>query len=69
MVLNEFLKAHRKLEKQARINQQQETTIAHQQKEIEVLTASLKEQQQQIQKVSAELEASRSMPQLAVNNQ
>ena len=53
MLLNEFLKEHRKNEEQ--------------QKQIDVLTAQLKEQAAQIQKVSAQLEASRSAPQV-VNN-
>jgi hypothetical protein len=48
MLLNEFLKAHRKLE-------QQETMIARQQKQIEALTAGL-------QKVSTQVELSRSAP-------
>ena len=53
MLLNEFLKEHRK-------NEEQEATIAHQQKQIETLTAGL-------QKVSARLEASKPAPQV-VNN-
>jgi hypothetical protein len=53
MLLNEFLKEHRKNEEQ--------------QKQINVLTAQLKEQAAQIQKVSAQLEASRPAPQV-VNN-
>ncbi|MGC1321715.1 MAG: tail fiber domain-containing protein, partial [Candidatus Udaeobacter sp.] len=53
MLLNEFLKEHRKVE-------DLEANTAHQQKQIEALTAGL-------QKVSARLEASKSAPQL-VNN-
>jgi hypothetical protein len=37
LLLNEFLKAHRKLENQ-------QTTIAEQQKEVKALTAGFKEQ-------------------------
>jgi len=48
MLLNEFLKEHRKV-------QQLETTAAEQQKEVKALTASLKEQALQIQRVSAQL--------------
>ena len=55
MLLNEFLKEHRKVE-------EQEATIARQQKQIEALTAGL-------QKVSAQLEASKPAPQTALNNQ
>src|SRR5207248_391174 len=46
MLLNEFLKEHRKVEKL-------EATAVEQQKAIKALTASLKEQASQIQKVSA----------------
>jgi hypothetical protein len=53
MLLNEFLKEHRKNEEQ--------------QKQINVLTAQLKEQAAQIQKVSAQLEASRPAPQVVKN--
>ena len=53
MLLNEFLKEHRK-------NEEQEATIARQQKQIDALTAGL-------QKVSAQLEANNRAPQV-VNN-
>ena len=49
MLLNEFLKEHRKVEEQTLINQQQEAKIAQQQKEIEALTAGLKKQAAQVQ--------------------
>ena len=54
MLLNEFLKAHQKMEEQG-------ATIAKQQKQIEALTAGL-------QKVSAQLEASKLAPQVVTNN-
>jgi hypothetical protein len=64
MLLNEFIKEHRKVEQQEmaitelRSNAaKQETTIALQQHEIKALMASLKEQSAQIQKVSAQLAA------------
>jgi hypothetical protein len=96
MLLNEFLKEHRKgreqdeaiaqlesavVKHEATIAQQKDfrSIIARQQKEIEALTASLKEQASQIQKVSelfapanpsiGGLEARKSSPQLVVNNQ
>jgi aspartate ammonia-lyase len=47
----------------------QETLGAQQAKEIRALTASLKEQASQIQKVSAELQLHRSAPQTVLNNQ
>ena len=62
MLLNEFLKEHRK-------NEEQEATIAQQQKEITALKAELKEQASQIQKVSAQLEVSESAPRTVLNNQ
>ena len=61
MLLNEFLKQHHKVEKQ-------EATIAQQQKEIKVLTASLEAQASQIKKVSDRLDVSRPAPQLVVHN-
>jgi len=48
MLLNEFLKEHRK-------NEEQGTTIARQQEEIKALKAELKVQASQIQRVSARL--------------
>jgi hypothetical protein len=62
MLLNEFLKEHRKVQKL-------EAAIAQQQKEITALTASVKVQASQIRKVSAQLEVSDATPQMAVNNQ
>jgi trimeric autotransporter adhesin len=74
MLLNEFLKEHKKVEQQqARISElnsrvsKQEGIIAQQQKGMEALTAQLKEQAAQIQKVSAQVEVNRPAPQLARN--
>ena len=53
MLLNEFLKAHRRIE-------EQEATIARLQKQIDAVTAGL-------EKVSAQLEASNPAPR-TVNN-
>jgi len=62
MLLNEFLKEHRKVEEQARTNHEQDATItvlkstvAQQQKDIASLTAALKAQAAQIQEVSDQL--------------
>jgi len=52
MLLNEFLKEHRKV-------QELEATVTEQKKGMAVLTAQLKEQAAQIQKVSAQLEMSK----------
>jgi hypothetical protein len=73
MLLNEFLKEHSKVQEQgATITRQRkdfEAAIAQQQKQIEALTATVKEQAAQIQKVSAQLEASNPAPQTVLNNQ
>ena len=55
MLLNEFLKEHR--------------TVQGQQKEIDALKAELTEQKTLIQKVSAQVEASKPAPQVVNNNQ
>jgi hypothetical protein len=60
MLLNEFLKQHRK-------NEEQEKTIVELKSGMTALAARVKEQASQIQKVSAQLEASKPVPQL-VNN-
>jgi hypothetical protein len=85
MLLNEFLKEHRKVEEQAHINQQQEainrqlksalaqqendfqSALAQERKEMQALTATLKEQATQIQKVGAQLAADKAAPRVVVN--
>jgi endosialidase-like protein len=62
MLLNEFLKEHRKV-------QELEANDAEQQKAIKALTAMVKEQAAQIQKVSAQLEVTKPAPQTVLNNQ
>ena len=61
MLLNEFLKEHRKVE-------ELEATISEQKKGMAVLTAQLKEQAAQIQKVSAQLEARKFTKRVVLNN-
>jgi hypothetical protein len=56
MLLNEFLKEHRKVEK---LTKDFQATVAQQQKEIQALTAQLKEQAAQIQKVGAQIQMSK----------
>jgi hypothetical protein len=46
-----------------------QSIAAQQQKEIQALTAMLKEQASQIQKVSTQLELQKAAPQTALNNQ
>ena len=60
MLLNEFLKEHRK-------NEEQEKTIVELKSGMTALAATVKEQTAQIQKVSAQLETSKPAPQV-VNN-
>jgi hypothetical protein len=60
MLLNEFLKAHKKME-------QQQASIAELKNEVQTMVAQLKEQTAQIQKVSAQLEVNNPAPQVVVN--
>ncbi len=62
MLLNEFLKEHKAFVELQRKLEQQEASIARQQKQIEALTAGL-------QKVSAQIELSKSAPQTVLNDQ
>ena len=63
MLLNEFLKAHRKIEEQeetiSQLKQDFRATAAHQQKQIEALTAGL-------QKMSAQIEMSKPAPKVVL---
>jgi hypothetical protein len=72
MLLNEFLKEHRTVQEQgATITGQRkdfDAAIAQQQKQIEALAATVKEQASQIQKVSAQLELSKLAPQTVKND-
>jgi uncharacterized coiled-coil protein SlyX len=67
MLLNEFLKEHKKVDEQQASITDLKSTVASQQKEMQVLTAQLKEQAAQIQKVSAQLEASKPAPKVVAN--
>ena len=62
MLLNEFLKEHKKVE-------EQQASIAELKSTVGVLMAQLKEQAAQIQKVSAQLEVSKAAPQTVLNDQ
>jgi septal ring factor EnvC (AmiA/AmiB activator) len=68
MLLNEFLKEHKKVEEQQASIAELKSTVAQQQKGMEVLTAQLKEQAAQIQKVSAQLEVSKPATKVVLNN-
>jgi uncharacterized coiled-coil protein SlyX len=74
MLLNEFLKDHKKVEaQQIKISQQEatiaelESTVAQQQKGMEALSAQLKEQATQIQNVSAQVEISKPASKVVAN--
>jgi len=73
MLLNEFLKEHRKVEEQQATITELKSTVAQQQKDFQAtvaqLTARLDEQASQIQKVNAQLEVNRPAPQMISNNQ
>jgi hypothetical protein len=60
MLLNEFLKEHRK-------NEEQEKTIAELKSGMTALAATVKEQAAQIQKVSAQVEVNKPAPRVVVN--
>jgi Chaperone of endosialidase len=82
MLLNEFLKAHKKLEDQQETIAQLKTdatkqeasrvelksTVAEQQKVMEILTAQLKEQAEQIHRVSAQLDVNKPALRTVLNN-
>jgi len=62
MLLNEFLKEHKKAQAQERKVEELEVTVAKQQKQIEALTAT-------VQRVSDRLELSKPAPQMVADNQ
>jgi len=68
MLLNEFLKEHRKVEQQNHKIQQQDATIAELKKQMETVVACLKTHDYKIGKVSAQIELSRPFGQTALNN-
>src|SRR5205807_5242364 len=67
MLLNEFLKEHKKVEEQQANIAELKSTVAQQKKGMQVLTAQLKEQASQIQKVSAQLELNKRGPRTVAN--
>jgi hypothetical protein len=76
MLLNEFLKEHRKVEElksavatKLAAMADLKSTVAQQQQEIQALAATVTEQTKQIRRVSAQLELNEPAPQIAENNQ
>jgi hypothetical protein len=68
MLLNEFLKEHKKVEQQVREIQEQRTTISELMKGMETVIAHLKEQDSKIQKVSDEIEINKAGPGVVRND-
>jgi hypothetical protein len=75
MLLNEFLKEHRKVEAQARkIDAQehqigeQEATISELKSDLQIVVARIKDQDSEIQRVSVELEMSKRSPHVVATN-
>ena len=68
MLLNEFLKEHRTVQELKSTVAKQGARIARQQKGMEAVIARLDEQQAQIQKVSAQLEVSKPVPQVVADD-
>ena len=67
MLLNEFLKEHKKVEEQQAAIADLKSTVAQQQKGMEAVTGQLKGQAAQIQKVSAQIELDRPAPRTVLN--
>jgi O-acetylhomoserine/O-acetylserine sulfhydrylase-like pyridoxal-dependent enzyme len=75
MLLNEFLKEHKKVEEQLTMIRQlkseaakQEATASELKKSVGVLTAQLQEQTLQIQKVSAQVQMREPLARVALSN-
>ena len=68
MLLNEFLKEHRKIEEQALKVKSLEKAMAEQQTQNKIMRAMLKAQTAQIQKVSEQLKTQAVAPRVVANN-
>jgi len=69
MLLNEFLKEHRKVEEQQATIAELKSTVAQQQKGMEALTTRVNGQDAKIQRVDAQLELNKIARQTVLNNQ
>ena len=67
MLLNEFLKEHRKVEEQGRRIEEQGVTIAQLKQEIATVVAYAKQQDSKIQEVKTQIEMSKSASQIVIN--
>jgi trimeric autotransporter adhesin len=68
MLLNEFLKEHRKVEEQDHNMREQEASIADLKSGMKALAATVKEQALQIHKVNAQVEVNRCPQQVVLND-
>jgi hypothetical protein len=68
MLLNEFLKEHKRVETQQAAIAELKITVAKQQKGIEGLAVQLKEQARELQKVSHHIKMSKPITKVALNN-
>src|SRR5262249_33250624 len=68
MLLNEFLKEHRKVEEHQATITELKATVAQQQKGMQVLTTQLEEQAAQIQRVSAQVEVGKPATRVVLRN-
>ena len=69
MLLNEFLKEHRKVEEQEATIKELKSMVMQQRKDFQALSASLKEQALQLQKVSDQLVVNKTSPRTLADNQ
>jgi uncharacterized protein YlxW (UPF0749 family) len=73
MLLNEFLKEHRKVEELEKVRADEQSEIAELKQDLRAavaeLTARLKEQDSKIEKVSVQHELSKSAAQMVANDQ
>jgi hypothetical protein len=67
MLLNEFLKEHRKVEQQEATIKDLKSLVAQQQTEMATVLARLKEQESRIEKVSTQVELHRAAPRTVAN--
>jgi hypothetical protein len=68
MLLNEFLKEHRKVEEEQAIITELKSTVAQQQQGLQTVIARVEQQAAEIQKMSAQFEASGTALQMVLNN-
>jgi uncharacterized coiled-coil protein SlyX len=68
MLLNEFIKAHKRVEMQQATIAELKTTVAKQQRGIDALAVQVKEQAVELQKVNDQIKVSNPITKVALNN-